>query len=188
MSQMRDIFHTIRGLCARAVVRATDDGGETQTASARIYSGVDRTGIEVVQPFGIASRPRPGGVMVVLAVGGDQGDLVGLPVADPADRMGGLEEGETVIYGADGSRVHISAEGKISAVGQTEIELRIEDTTLTMTADEIVSQVGGTRLTQTDAGWEFEGGTIKHNGKSIDDSHIHGGITIGPDNTDVPAN
>lgn len=204
MSQIRELLHTIRGLCARAVVRSTDDGGETQKASARIFAGVDRTDIEVVQPFGIASRPRPGGVMVVLAVGGDQGDLVGLPVADPADRMGGLEEGEVAIYAADGSRIHISAEGVISVKAQTSVVAEVEgakvemtadtikstlgESSQTITADEIVNEVGGTKCTQSASGWEFEGGAIKHDGKSIDASHIHGGITPGPANTDVPAN
>jgi phage baseplate assembly protein gpV len=35
---------------------------------------------------------------------------------------------------------------------------------------------------------DFSDGHVKHNGTSIDDSHIHGGVMAGPAKTDVPAN
>lgn len=34
----------------------------------------------------------------------------------------------------------------------------------------------------------FDGSGIKHNGKNIGDTHVHGGIVIGGSDTDVPSN
>jgi hypothetical protein len=46
----------------------------------------------------------------------------------------------------------------------------------------------GVSMTLTKDGVDFTGGHIKHNGKSIDASHIHGGVMAGAATTDVPAN
>ncbi|MDC7787959.1 phage baseplate assembly protein [Rhodoplanes sp. TEM] len=110
---MRELVHMIRGLITRAVVRSSDDGKATQLVDVTIREGHDRAGVEVLQPFGIASRAPAGGLVLVLAVGGDQGDLVALPVSAPGVRLGFLEEGEAALYGADGSRVHVKADGTI---------------------------------------------------------------------------
>lgn len=183
---VREIAHTIRGLVSRAVVRSTNDGGEMQTADVTTHHKTDRNGIEIVQPFGVASRPRSGGLMVVMAVGGDQGDLVGLPIGLPEDRLGGLEEGETAIYAADGSRIHIKADGTVDLLAQTKVNVNINGTTLVMEDGTITTTVGGTSLTQSDVGWDFQGGTITHDGKPIDKSHVHSGVAAGPTTTDVP--
>lgn len=185
--KMREIAHAIRSVVSRAVVRSTDDQGEMQTADVTTHYKTDRNGVEIAQPFGLASRPRSGGLMVVLAVGGDQGDLVGLPIGLPEDRMGGLGEGETAIYGADGSRVHIKADGSIDVKAQTKVSADVAGTTIEIEDGKISSTVGGTKLTQTDSGFAFEGGTITHDGKPIDKTHRHEDVTPGPDLTGVPA-
>lgn len=59
---------------------------------------------------------------------------------------------------------------------------------IAMKAGEIRLKVGGITLTITDGEINVAGGTIRHDGKSIDKSHVHGGIVAGGDNTDVPAN
>ena len=107
----KETAHLIRGMVARAQVQSSDDSGQSQTVVAKIYEGVERSDIEVIQPFGLTSRAPSGGLGVVLSVGGDQGDLVMLPVADPASRMGGLNEGETALYNARGDRIHFKADG-----------------------------------------------------------------------------
>jgi hypothetical protein len=38
-------------------------------------------------------------------------------------------------------------------------------------------------MTMTSAGLSIVGGTITHNGKNIGDTHTHGGIVPGADNT-----
>ena len=183
----REIAHYIRGVVSRAVVRGTSDSGETQTANVTTHANVHRNGIEIVQPFGLASRPRAGGLMVVLAVGGDQGDLVGLPVSVPADRFGGLDEGETAIYAADGSRVHIRADGSIEVLAQTKLTATVGGgAQIEVTPEAVKTTVGGTSLTQTASGWDFQGGSITHNGVPIDDGHIHDGVVPGGGTSGTP--
>lgn len=182
----RDIAHGIRGIVSRAVVRKTSDSGEMQTADVTTHHKVDRDGVEIVQPFGVASRPRSGGLMVVLAVGGDQGDLVGLPIGLPEDRLGGLEEGETAVYGADGSRVHVKADGSIDVKAQTLVTVDVNGTTIKVEDGTITSSAGGTTLTQSGDGFAFEGGTITHDGVPIDKTHVHTDTEPGGGTSGVP--
>lgn len=124
--KLREIAHALRGIVGRGVVTASSDGGESQTVDAKAYAGIDRAGVEVIQPFGVSSRSPAGGVVILLAVGADQGDLVALPVGSPGLRMGGLEEGETVIYNAKGDRVHLKKDGAIHAVSSKSVTAEIK--------------------------------------------------------------
>lgn len=114
----------MRGQAVRGVISRVDDGGMVQRVDAQTHDGVARSGIEVLQQFGIASRAPAGAIVVLIAVGGDQGDQVALPVACPSARFGGLAEGETVIYDADGNRVHLRAGGVVEVQAHTKILLK----------------------------------------------------------------
>lgn len=138
---VKDLVHAFRGIVARAVVRSTNDGGETQVASVTTHRHVDRTDVEIAQPFGVASRAPGGGSIVVLAVGGDQGDLVGLPVAAPGSRLGNLAEGETAIYNAKGDRVHLKADGTIETISRLRVKTKVRDVTVEVTQDRIVGRL-----------------------------------------------
>lgn len=105
--------HAYRGIVTRAVVRSSNDNGATQTATVTTARHVDRSDVEILAPFGFASNPGAGGSVVVLAVGGDQGDLVALPLANRSQRLGKLKKGESAQYGADGTRVHIKEDGTV---------------------------------------------------------------------------
>lgn len=48
-------------------------------------------------------------------------------------------------------------------------------------------QSGGVKLAITSAGVEGSGGYLKWNGKTIDDTHVHTGVTPGPAETGTPA-
>ncbi|MBR0681905.1 hypothetical protein GXW74_15530 [Roseomonas eburnea] len=125
----------LRGLVVRAVLRGTDDAGETQTAEAETHDGVLRSGVEVLQPFGLASRPpADGGYTILLAVGGDQGDMVALPLACPSARYGALEPGETVIHDAAGNRLHFRNGGLVEVRAQNGIAVQVGGTVLEVTA------------------------------------------------------
>ena len=60
--------------------------------------------------------------------------------------------------------------------------------TLTLADDLVTIAVGGVSFEVTGSGIEIIGGTIRHDGKNIGSSHIHGGVTPGGGTTDVPAN
>ncbi|HEV2556802.1 MAG TPA: phage baseplate assembly protein [Bosea sp. (in: a-proteobacteria)] len=142
---LKEIVHAFRGIVSRAVVRSTNDGGETQTASVTTHRHVDRTDVEIAQPFGLASRAPSGGLMVVFAIGGDQGDLVGLPVAAPGSRLGNLAEGETAIYNAKGDRVHLKADGTIEVLSANKVLVKVKEATVTVEEDRIVAKIDDSR-------------------------------------------
>lgn len=118
-----DLWMALRGLVARGLVRVVNDGGAVQTVDVATHAGIERSGIEVLMPFGLAARPLAG-LTVLLAVGGDQGDMVALPVADPAQRFGGLAAGETVLYDAGGNRVALRAGGIVEVLAATKVIVR----------------------------------------------------------------
>ncbi|MCX5497332.1 phage baseplate assembly protein [Kaistia dalseonensis] len=149
MSRDREIAHAIRALISRAVVRSTDDQGESQTAKLTMAAGVDRTDVEVMQPFGFASRAPAGGAAVVLAIGGDTGDLVLLPISMPGQRLGKLGDGEAAMYALDGTRVHVKADGSIEAFATTKIISKVGEATVEVTADSIKATIGDAEIEMT---------------------------------------
>ena len=149
----RETAHLIRGLVARGVVSATNDDAESQTADVGLWAGVKRKAIEILQPFGLASRPPRNGQVIVLAVGGDQGDLVALPIAAPGVRMGNLAEGETVIYGLDGSRVHIKADGAIEVSSTKNVDVKVPGARLEVRESMIRGRMDDGSRFATGPGW-----------------------------------
>lgn len=123
----RELSYQLRGLITRATVGTIDDTGQMQTVDVSGRAGAALTGVEVVQPFGFSSVPEDGAMVIVLAVGGDQGDPVALPVSAPGARMGKLAAGEAVMYGRDGSRVHIKADGTIDVLSSKAVHVAIPD-------------------------------------------------------------
>lgn len=123
----RETAHQIRGMVARVAVGSINDSGGSQTADVTVYAGVDRSGVEVAQPYGFASVSPGGGLGLALAVGGDQGDLVIMPIGNPAYRLGNLAPGEAAMHGMDGSRVHVKLGGIIETVATKRVELHVAD-------------------------------------------------------------
>lgn len=111
---MDRLFMAVRALFVRAVVRSIDDTGAEQMLTVQSHYGRVRSGVPVHQPFGFASyAPLDGAVTPVVAVGGDQADLMALPPANPSRaRFGRLGEGDSVLYDACGQRIYIQ-NGKI---------------------------------------------------------------------------
>ncbi|NIX75381.1 phage baseplate assembly protein [Microvirga terricola] len=144
MSDM-ETAHQIRGIVARAYVHAVNDNEESQTANVTVYQGVDRSDVEILQPFGFASRAPAGSLMVVFAVGGDQGDLVGFAPGAPFARLGKLEDGETAIYTLDGSRVHVKKDGSIEILSSKRVLAKVKDAEYEITEDMIRGRIGNER-------------------------------------------
>ena len=142
MSQDPETAHAYRGIVARAAVRTTNDKGATQTATVETHRHVDRSDVEILGQFGVSSRPPAGGEMVVLAVGGDQGDLVGLPVQAPGNRMGGLKEGEVAIHNLKGDRVHVKADGSVEGTSRKRVKSKVKTATIEVLEDRIVIRLG----------------------------------------------
>lgn len=63
---------------------------------------------------------------------------------------------------------------------------KMDQTSILQTSSKIVLSAGGASLTISDAGFDFVEGYIKHNGTTIDDTHIHSGVVEGLANTKEP--
>jgi phage gp45-like len=101
-----------RGQVRRATVDDIDDSGATQTAKVTAHEGDTYEGVEVLQPAGFASRPAGAGTGILVAVGGDHGDVVLLPASDPSSRLFGLKKGESALYNTKtGERVLMREDG-----------------------------------------------------------------------------
>lgn len=161
----------MRGLVRRVVLKNVSDTGETQTASVEVAEGIWRDQVEIMQPYGIAgSVPEDGSVGIVMAVGGDEGDLVLMPASNPSKRMGGLKPGEVGIYDQSGNRFIIGVGGIINLHAATAFNITIGSVTVVISA----------------AGLEVTGGDVIHNGKSIGSTHTHTGVETGSGSTGQP--
>ncbi len=121
MNDDEEDVHNLRQSIVQGVVLSIEDGGAVQTATVQTADGAIRAGVEIVQPFGFASSPPAAGADVLLwAVGGDVGHLVGL-VSAPGLRFGNLNRGEVVVYGAGGSRVHLQQGGTVVIAAATKV-------------------------------------------------------------------
>jgi phage gp45-like len=129
----REDANTLRGLAVRGLVHRVDDASAAQRLDVETHEGVVRSGVEVLQPYGLASAPAAGGLTVVIALGGDQGDLVALPMAQPASRMGGLAPGQTALYDDTGSRVLLGADGKVTIAAASEVAVEVGGVALRVT-------------------------------------------------------
>lgn len=129
----------LRAQASRAVVHALDDAPAQQRLVVETHEGVLRSEVEVLQPYGLAAAPAPGGMTVVLAIGGDPSDLVALPVAG-GGRLGGLDPGEVALHDDAGNRVHLRAGGTVEVRGATAIRLQVGGTVLTVTSAGVTLQ------------------------------------------------
>ncbi|WP_417423624.1 phage baseplate assembly protein domain-containing protein [Hoeflea sp.] len=168
----KDVADKVRGMVRRATIRNVKDDGQTQTASVEVADGVWRDDIEIMHPYGMAANPPEDGALVLLlAVAGDEGDLVALPAGNPSRRMGKLNPGDSGLYNEAGDKVIVRRDGVIEIAAGASVQV----------------VVGGVSFTVSPAGVDIEGGYVRHNGKDIGDTHKHGGVTPGGALTDVPA-
>lgn len=167
--KVSEVAQDLRGAVVLGVVQAVADGGQAQTVDAQTHDGVLRGGVEVMQPYGFASSPPAGGaVALLLAIGGDPGNMVALPVACPALRFGSLASGEAVLYGAAGQRVAARAGGLIEIVSGVSVQVKVGGVTFTVTPAG-VTIAGPTTLTGDVGitGAVSITGSLKVNGHSI---------------------
>ena len=168
-----ELENRMRGLVRRMKVTSIDDSGEMQTASGMVLNSEHRSNVEIMQMHGFSSKAPPGSLVAIVAVGGDQGDLIGLPIAAPGSRMGNLKAGESVMYGLGGSRVHMKADGSIDI--QTSFKVTMKASELNLTGD--LKVTGNTTLT---GNVDMNGGSVKAKGVVIDDTHTHVSAPSGP--------
>lgn len=169
----RELIAKLRGMIRRVAIKNVSDDGETQTASIEVADGIWRDNIEISQQYGMTSNaPEDGGLAIAIAIGGDEGDMIVLPIGNPSTRMSGLGKGDVAMYNAFGDRVVIRQGGGIEVKA----------------ASSIAMNVGGVSAVLSAEGLAITGGKVTHNGKNIGDTHIHGGVVPGLAKTEPPAN
>ena len=147
MSSHHETVFDARSMAVEGVVVAIDDTGQAQTVDVQTHDGIVRTGIEVKQISGFASRaPMAGATVLLIAVGGDVGHYVAMPLFNPSVRFGNLAEGDGgVLYAPDGSRVAVMAGGVVQIVGMTAVHVLAEG--VQITAPEGVAITGPVTIT-----------------------------------------
>lgn len=137
-----DHIFDMRGMIRLGVVQSVNDMGGVQTVTVKTEDGFVRSDITVLQPFGLASSPPvDGAVALLLAVGGDPGHYVALPLGNPAKRFGAQAPGETAIYQHAGARVHVRADGTVEVHAASQVLIKatatvvIDAPTVSMTGD-----------------------------------------------------
>ena len=162
----------VRGLARRVVLKNVDDSGETQTASMEVADGILRDKVEIMHPYGFTSAvPEDGALGIAIAIGGDEGDQVLLPVANPSTRMGGLKAGDVGISNAHGDKMVLTAGGDLNITSGASVTI----------------VVGGVTFKISAGGVEITGGQVTHNGKNIGFDHVHKGVEPGGALTQEPA-
>lgn len=167
----KDVADKLRGMARRVTLKNIDDTGETQRASVEVADGIWRDNVEIMHPYGSAGvAPEDGALGIAIAIGGDEGDLVVLPVANPSKRMGNLPAGAAGQYNQHGDRVLVLPDGTIDIKAGSVARIQIGGVTLEVTA-------GGVAIT---------GGAVTHNGHSIGDNHKHKDTAPGGGLSGVP--
>ena len=160
----QDTANKLRGMTRRVTLKNIRDDGETQRASIEVASGIWRDDVEILHPFGLTSvAPEDGATAVAIAIGGDEGDMVVLPVANPSKRMGGLPAGGVGLSTDHGDKIVLLPDGGISIKAGAGVTI----------------SVGGVTVAITGSGVAITGGEVTHNGRNIDDTHRHTNVEPG---------
>lgn len=106
-----EIIDAARGSIVYGDVLSIDDTGEVQTITVQTHDGVTRSGVEVASIHGHGSNPGVGATCILLAIGGDQGHLIALPLMGNGSRWGSLPAGGGVLYDDAGNHLVFPADG-----------------------------------------------------------------------------
>lgn len=110
LHMVKQAINGLRNLVGLGVISSLNDTGGAMTVNLATGSNVNRADVEVATPWGFSSSPPADGMItLVFSLGGDASNLMALHPGNPSARFGNLAVGESVLYGADGCRVHVRA-------------------------------------------------------------------------------
>jgi phage baseplate assembly protein V len=172
---MRALLDPLRNrvamMAARALVRLVDDTGKRQRVQVEALKGELRDGVERPQNYGFTAHPFAGADAFLVCLGGSREQTIALVVDDRRYRLL-LQEGEVAMYDDQGQavkllrdRIHVLTDKEVLV--ETTATVRIEAATAIINADLQVN--GDTTFT----------GQVTANGKRIDETHKHTGVSAG---------
>lgn len=105
---LEPIRNRIRLMIARSLITATQDGDGGIRLELNLLAGEVRDDIELVQQYGVSSRPKEGSQSVVLFLGGsrDSGVSIATKGMGPEMRIE-LKEGEVALHTDEGDFIHL---------------------------------------------------------------------------------
>lgn len=151
---------------------SVNDTGKIQTVSGAGFPGEEFKDHHRIGFHGFGYNPPVGSHAVALAMHGRRDRALILGLEHPDKRQPSVPPGGAVLYDASGNVLRMFG----------------NHARWDMQGNPITIKCASFRFEF--AGGVFEGGPdgLKHNGKNIGDTHVHGGIVPGGSNTDVPSN
>ena len=159
----------LRRTVRRFTFSKVNDSGKESYADIEGLEDEKFTNVMRIQQHGFTSHPPSGSHAIGISLNGQSDQLVILGGELGAKRPTDVGEGDSMVYNANGASVHLKG-NTLYAEAPSSIELK----------------VGGCTLTISGSGFKFSGGTITHDGVSIDKTHVHQSVTQGPDLSGAP--
>lgn len=117
MDRVKALWQRLRLLTTFGRVLRSDDSGPLQILQIEGLVGELRDGVVRIGEWGFASNPPANAQAVVIALGGDRGQLVAIGVEDRNTRPKNQAPGTSGIYGLLGTRVRCLPDGTVEIVG-----------------------------------------------------------------------
>ena len=149
------------------------DGDDGKHLSAKIPYAQMAGGLKLHSP------PTVGQQMTMISPGGDAAQAVAMPLTWSESTASPSDQGDEHVLTFGSARIELRGNELVVTMGGF---------TLNISSSAATFSVGGVSHVISGGGVETSGGMLKHDGKNVGSSHIHGGVTFGPTNTDVPAN
>jgi phage gp45-like len=142
---------------------AVTDGGPIRTVQIIfVTTGEIRDGVPVMQHYGFASRPHAGCDYTAMTLSGDPTKSLVIASNDQRFRVT-LAEGEVALHDDLGQKFHLTRTGWD------------------------IADANGNSIVSSATGVAIVSPALTHNGKNIGSTHVHTGVTSGPDDTGPPA-
>lgn len=160
---------------ARATIKSVNDKTKLREMDVEALQGEKLPGVEHFESYGLSAVPVASdgsgkAEAIVAFVGGSRSHPVVVAWGDRRSRPKGRQPGDVTLYHSGGDEIHMTESGmNIKSAGNP-----------------ITMSLGGVTFKMSSDGLEITGGTIKHNGKDIGDTHVHTGVQPGPANTGPP--
>lgn len=104
---LRALRRRLQLMIGRAVVRAAAADGGRVLVTLDMLDGETSGAVEWAEPWGLTSVPLPGSEALTLAVTGERGNKVALPLGDRRHRPKDAVPGETVIFDDQDQRISV---------------------------------------------------------------------------------
>lgn len=123
---MSELETAARGSIVLGEVLSIDDTGEAQTVTVRTHQDVVRAGVEVASIHGLATNPGNDATCILLAIGGDQGHLIALPLMGFATRFGKLPAGGAALHDDAGNHLVLTGDGNATLAAAALLRLVVQ--------------------------------------------------------------